>query len=124
MIYLQTKTVTNRQQIMKPRFILRAVLTLSVLIVAASNLGAADSKPARVVEYATIRWAGKDNTHIIRPGGQVEFIGPELRKIACPDRADERSFYLNLAMNGLTKDGYEFVGISNDDIIMKRPLPN
>ena len=73
-------------------------------------------------EYVTIRWAGVENTHIIRPGGKVEFIGMELRKLSKPDRADNRSFYLNAAMNGLTKEGYEFAGISNDDIVMKRAL--
>jgi len=25
-------------------------------------------------------------------------------------------------MNGLTKEGYEFAGISNDDIVMKRAI--
>ena len=39
-----------------------------------------------------------------------------------PDRVDNRSFYLNCAMNGLTKEGYEFAGISNDDIVMKRAI--
>ncbi len=71
-------------------------------------------------EYVTIRWAGPENTHIIRPAAQVEFIGGELRKLHKPDRADNRSFYLNAAMNGLSKEGYEFAGISNDDIIMKK----
>lgn len=78
------------------------------------------AEPVRSYEYATIRWAGKENTHIIRPGGQVEFIGAELQRAQRPDRADERSFYMNLAMNGLTKEGYEFAGITNDEIVMKR----
>lgn len=73
-------------------------------------------------EYVTIRWAGKDNTHLIRPGGKVAFIGTELRKLVRPDRADERSFYMNAAMNGLTKEGYEFAGMTPDEIVMKRPL--
>lgn len=87
------------------------------------KLLAADNQASREgrYEYVTIRWAGPDNTHIIRPGGQVEFVGPELRKMHKPNRADDRSFYLNCAMNGLTKEGYEFAGISNDDIVMKRP---
>jgi hypothetical protein len=72
-------------------------------------------------EYATIRWAGKENTHIVRRG-EVEFIGHELRKVQKPDRTDDRSFYMNLAMNGLAKDGYEFVGMTNDDIVMKRRM--
>ncbi|MFN7141981.1 MAG: hypothetical protein ACK4UN_21890 [Limisphaerales bacterium] len=80
-------------------------------------------EPTRLTreEYVTIRWAGRDNTHIIR-NGQVEFIGTELRKVVKPDRTDERSFYMNLAMNGLAKEGFEFAGIFNDDIIMKRSI--
>jgi hypothetical protein len=60
------------------------------------------------------------DTHVIRPGGQVEFIGLELRKIPKPDRTDDRAFYMNLAMNGLTKEGYEFSGMSTDEIVMRR----
>ena len=83
----------------------------------------AQDRPApRVYEYATIRWAGKENTHLIRPGGQVEFIGGELRKIVRSDRTDERSFYMNAAMNGLSKDGWEFAGMTPDEIVMKRPV--
>ncbi len=73
-------------------------------------------------EYLTIRWGGKDNTHIIRPGGQVEFIGAELRKFTRPDRCDDRAFYLNIAMNGLVKEGWEFVGMNPDEIVMRRGL--
>ena len=73
-------------------------------------------------EYATIRWAGRDNTHIIRPGGKVEFIGVELKRLPRPDRADERSFYMNVALNGLVKEGWEFAGMTADDIVMRRPL--
>ncbi len=83
---------------------------------------AQDQTPRGQYEYATIRWAGKDNTHLIRPGGKVEFIGAELRKLVRPDRADERSFYMNAAMNGLSKDGYEFAGMTPDDIVMKRTI--
>ena len=73
-------------------------------------------------EYATIRWAGRENTHVVRPGGQVEFIGTELRKLSRPDRCDDRAFYLNAAMNGLVKEGWEFAGMSSDEIVMRRPL--
>jgi len=81
-----------------------------------------ESKPATHYEYVTIRWAGKDNTHIVRPGGQVEFIGSELRKMPKPDRTDDRAFYMNLAMNGLTKEGYEFAGMTSDEIVMRRAI--
>lgn len=96
-------------------------IALGTILVVRLLAAEPQSSPARV-EYVTIRWAGAENTHIIRPGGQVEFIGAEFRKLKKPDRADNRSFYLNAAMNGLSKEGYEFAGISNDDIIMKKSV--
>jgi len=104
----------------KNAIIVLALIALGTVFVV--KLLAADPQAALAGrwEYVTIRWAGVDNTHIIRPGGRVEFISAELRKMPKPDRADNRSFYLNCAMNGLTKEGYEFAGISNDDIIMKK----
>jgi hypothetical protein len=66
-------------------------------------------------EYVTVRWAGRENTHLIRPGGKVEFIGFELRKMPRPDRADERSFYLSVAMNGLAREGYEVAAMTSDE---------
>ena len=86
------------------------------------RLFAAESRSSSGYEYATIRWAGKENTHIVRPGGQVEFIGSELRKMPRPERADDRAFYMNLAMNGLTKEGYEFAGMSSDEIVMRKAI--
>lgn len=73
-------------------------------------------------EYATIRWDGKDNTHLIRPGGKVEFIGIELRKVVRPEKTDDRSFYMNAAMNGLSKEGFDFAGMTTDSIVMKRSV--
>jgi hypothetical protein len=74
-------------------------------------------------EYLTIRWAGRENTHLIRPGGRVEFIGSELRKVSRPDRCDERAFYMNAAMNGVAKEGWEFVGMTPDEIVLRRTVP-
>ena len=71
-------------------------------------------------EYLTIRWSGRENTHVVRPGGHVEFIGAELRKLTRPDRCDERAFYMNAAMNGVVKEGWEFAGMSSDEIVMRR----
>ena len=93
-----------------------------LVVVLAARLFAAETKQAGVYEYVTIRWAGRENTHIIRPGGQVEFVGLELRKAIKPERADDRAFYMNLAMNGLVKEGYEFAGMNNDEIVMRRAL--
>ncbi len=99
-----------------PIFVLIVVCALFALKLFAAETTSAGSR----YEYVTVRWAGPENTHIIRPGGQVEFIGAELRKFHKPDRADNRSFYMNAAMNGLAKEGYEFAGMSNDDIVMKK----
>jgi len=107
---------------MKPS---RPIIILSMLLLGTLfviRLFAAEPKTSPGYEYATIRWAGKENTHIVRPGGHVEFIGLELRKMPNPDRADDRAFYMNLAMNGLTKEGYEFAGMSSDEIVMRKAL--
>ena len=105
---------------MNPKNLIIGILLVGIGAALASKIFAADTQTQSTYEYVTIRWAGRDNTHVIRSGERVEFIGPELRKVTRPDRVDERSFYLNLAMNGLTKDGFEFAGITPDDIIMKR----
>jgi hypothetical protein len=107
----------KRKELSRP--ILIALLLLAVVL--AFRLNSEETKPSATYEYATIRWAGKENTQIVRPRGQVEFIGTELRKMPRPERADERSFYMNLAMNGLTKEGYEFAGMTSDEIVMRRP---
>src|SRR5262245_10788497 len=104
----------------KLTIILGIFISLGVII--AVRPFAAESKRVGAYEYVTIRWAGRENTHIIRPGGQVEFIGMELRKSTKPDRVDDRAFYLNLAMNGLVKEGFEFAGMNTDEIVMKRGL--
>jgi hypothetical protein len=96
-------------------------LLLGVAIVFLLFRTSAQERPAsHAYEYVTIRWGGKENTHLIRPGGQVEFIGPELQKVVRPERADVRSFYMNTAMNGLSKDGWEFAGMTPDEIVMRR----
>lgn len=102
---------------MSKLYLVAATLFAVFLLFRAS---AQDQSQPAAPQYVTIRWAGRDNTHLIRPGGKVEFIGNELRKLARPDRADERSFYMNSAMNALTKDGYEFAGMTVDEIVMKR----
>lgn len=98
------------------------VIAASIMLACVLRMTAAAPVPPARFEYATIRWDGRDNTHIVRPGGQVEFTGTELRKAQKPDRADDRAFYMNLVMNGLTKEGYEFAGMTNDEIVMKRTV--
>jgi hypothetical protein len=89
----------------------KPILTLTLIALTTFGalwLFAAEAPTPAPYEYATIRWDGRDNTHIIRPGGEVEFVSLEFRKAKKPGRADERAFYMNLVMNGLTKEGYEF----------------
>ena len=62
----------------------------------------------------------RDNTHVIRPSGRVEFAGPQLASVKRPDHADDRSFYMNVVMNALAKEGYEFAGMTPDEIVMRR----
>jgi hypothetical protein len=107
---------------MKSNRPLLAVALVAITALCLYHLLAAETPTPSGYEYATIRWGGKENTHIIRPGGQVEFIGLELRKAPKPERTDDRAFYMNLAMNGLTKEGYEFAGMTPDEIVMKRPV--
>ncbi len=103
----------------------RPLLSLALATVAVFgviHLVAAQTTATPRSEYATIRWDGKDNTHVIRPGGQVEFVESELRKAQKPAHADDRAYYMNLVMNGLSKEGYEFAGMSSDEIVMRRPV--
>lgn len=81
------------------------------------------SEPVPRFEYVTIRWDGSDNTHLIRPGGQVEHIGAELRRFPRPGRTDDRSFYMNVAVNGLAKEGYEVAAMTENDILLRRQVP-
>ncbi len=107
-----------------PKYIIIGAILFIIIATSFFHLNAADvpSEQTHRFEYVTIHWAGRDNTHIIRPNGEVEFVGAQLEKIPKPNRTDDRAFYMNIVMNGLAKEGYEIVGISNDDIVMKRAV--
>lgn len=105
---------------------------ITVLVVAACALVLAAVQPGKTQAQAplfqaeeclTIHWDGRDNFHVIRPNGKVEFLGKVLGTIQRPNRTDERAFYLNLAMNALAKEGYQFAGCAESDIVMKRSIP-
>jgi len=98
-----------------------AALATIVTVASLSSLRAADPpREGAKYEYATIRWGGPDNTHVIRPGGEVEFVGPQLRQIKRPERSNDRSLYMNVVMNGMAEHGWEFAGMTSDDIVMRR----
>ena len=73
-------------------------------------------------EYVTIRWAGRENTHVIRPNGKVEKLGVILSSVPKPrpEGIDDRSYYMNIAMNAVAREGYEFAGMTSDEVVMKR----
>ncbi|MBI1178061.1 hypothetical protein GC207_11565 [bacterium] len=109
---------------MKKPFITLALIIAFGVGMLVTRLIAAESPghaPGRY-EYVTIRWGGRDNTHIIRPGGKVEFVRDELRRVERPDRSDDRALYMNVIMNGLVKEGWEFAGMTSDEIVMKRGI--
>ena len=101
--------------------ILVAALTVVTLTCSTRNTFA-QGTAFQTTEYVTIRWGGRENTHLIRSNGKVEFLGQVLAKATKPDRVEERAFYMNLAMNAVAKEGYEFAGMNNDEIVMKRTV--
>jgi hypothetical protein len=93
-----------------------------VLMVIVTKLFAAEPNEPRRYEYATIRWSGKENIQIIRPDGEVEFVSYEIRKARKPEKSDERTFYMNVVLNTVAKEGYELAAISGDEMILKKIL--
>jgi|SRR5688572_4284695 len=87
------------------------------------TLKAADATGFHSYEYATIRWAGRENTHLVRANGKVEFLGPILTRVPRLDRVDERAFYMNIALNAVAKEGYELASMTHDEMVLKRTLP-
>jgi len=104
---------------------LSLALTLLVVAILAGQLHkskAAEEDSFRVSEFATIRWGGRENTQLIRPNGKVEKLRALLEKYPRPDGTDDRAYYMNIAANAAAKEGFEFAGMTSDEIVMKRPL--
>jgi hypothetical protein len=91
-----------------------------LLLLQQTSLADSPAPASITFEYLTIRWGGRDNTHVIRPNGEVEFVGGQLKNFKKPDRADDRSFCMNIVMNGLAKQGWELAAMTPDDYVMKR----
>lgn len=108
---------------MKTRLTL-ALLVLSLLCwFAASPTTVAGPDAVGAYEYATLRWDGRDNTHVIYPAGNVEILGlSKFKGLKKPDRVDERSYFMNLAMNALARQGFELVAMTPDDYVFKRAV--
>ncbi len=74
------------------------------------------------VEFATIRWDGRNNTYLIRPNGKVDKF-KQVFEMASPrpDGIDERTYYMTIAMNAVAKEGFDFAGMTQEQFVMKRP---
>lgn len=97
-----------------------AALSLSGL---ASSEAAAQAQLAPSpgkTEFIDIRWDGTRRMCVVYPDGHVNFFYQELKNIEKPDDANDRAFYLTLEMNRMAAQGYEFVAMISDEIVMKR----
>src|SRR5215470_11850733 len=90
-----------------------AVVGLGIWILVANKSSAAEGATFQTQEYVTIRWAGKEHTHLVRASGSVELLSPVLSRTPKPEKTDERAFYMNVAMNAVAREGYEFAGMTD-----------
>ncbi len=81
---------------------------------------AAEGNSVAPFEYVTLHWDGIANSHFVRPNGAVEFLGTQFIRMKKPERADDRTFFLNVALNTLAKEGYELVSMTADDYVLKK----
>jgi hypothetical protein len=60
---------------------------------------------------------------VVYPDGRVDFVGKALEaSTQRPDDANKRAFYMTIEMNKLAAQGYEFVAMISDEILMKRAV--
>jgi hypothetical protein len=108
-------------QFMKGKFVGFAVLAAALSAGLAPAAALAQDRASKV-EFIDIRWDGVDKMCVIYPDGRVDFFYPELKSIPRPDDANKRAFYLTIQMNRMAAQGYEFVSMISDEIIMKRTV--
>jgi len=106
---------------MKGRLVGLAALT-AIAVGGFALVHAMAQASASKVEFIDIRWDGVDRMCVVYPDGRVVFFGQELKDIPRPDDANKRAFYLTLEMNRMAAQGYEFVSMISDEIIMKRTV--
>lgn len=105
---------------MKKTILILLLTVFSVTGLSVFKLRAEETNSFQVIEFITIRWQGRDDTKVIRPNGKVESLKALFERAPKPDGIDERAYYMNVAMNAFAKDGYDFAGMNNDVIIMRR----
>ena len=108
----------------KRNLILTALLSLSAAaLLLVGLLNAAEVQTFQVAEFALIRWAGRENSYVIRPNGNVEKLATLFQRYPRPEGVDERAYYMTIAMNPIAKEGYELGAFTQEQIVMRRPLP-
>jgi len=100
--------------------LLVSVFSLAAVLVLKSR--AAETSTFQVVEFATVRWDGRDNSYLIRPNGKVEKLKPLFERFPRPEGIDERTYYLSVAMNAAAKEGFDFAGMTQEQVVMRRLL--
>ena len=105
---------------MKKVPLLLLALALSLGALYAYRLRAADNEPPPATEFTTVRWDGRNDSYVVRPNAKVERLRQLFERYPRPDGIDERIYYLTIAMNALAKEGYEFAGELDGQVVMKR----
>ena len=109
---------------MKKLLLIPILLAAAVVMFLQSKGHSAETPSAPSYEYATVRFMGGGKTSFVWPDGKVEKLS-DLSQLKRPDTADERMFYLTVAINILAKRGFEPVAIPSlethsDDIWTRR----
>jgi len=111
---------------MKKIILIPAFLIVIIIFGFEERARTAEQHPTQVYEYATVRFMGGGRTSFVWPDGKVEKL-IDLNPAKRPDTADERMFYLTIAMNVLAQKGFEPATIPSlethtDDIWVRRPI--
>jgi hypothetical protein len=108
---------------------MKYVICILLACCACLALGQSDTKSIQAserafqtYEYATIRWEGRDRTHLVRPNGQVEFLGPLLAQAGRPNKSNERAVLMTIAINAVAREGYEVAAMTDNTIVLRRAL--
>lgn len=108
---------------MKRKPLILLAFTATLLMAVLLQTRGSDQQTISVLEFATIRWGGRDNTQLVRPNGRTEKLRPILERAPRPDGIDERSYYMSIAMNAVAREGFDVAAMTPDEIVMRRPVP-
>ncbi len=110
---------------------LAVLCALGMAAFTVSRAAVEPAPPATTFQYATIECVGPAGgpvkVHVVRPDGKVEFFDDRLVPGKVPEGCTQRAYFMNVVMNILAKEGYEFagmqhydVGMPENEIVMKR----